>query len=110
MRMLSGAALRSLVRNGANLELDARDVDVNLAYELLELGGPGTFTFVAADHYPPEALERLAFLGHSRVTFRFDSCGSHESESESDRGATKAKRDGFRPETSRRLSRPAPAA
>lgn len=72
MKMVSGASLRALVRSGANLELDARQVSVDLACDLLQQGGSGTITFLAADHYPPAALERLAYLGRSRVTFRFN--------------------------------------
>jgi hypothetical protein len=70
--MLSGLALRTLVRQGVNLELDARQVDVGLACDLLQVGGDSHFTFVAAGHYPTATLERIATLGRSRVTFRFD--------------------------------------
>lgn len=72
MTMQSGAALLSLVRNGVNLELDAREVQAELAFELVEIGGASNFTFLAAEHYAPDALERLARIGQSRVTFRFE--------------------------------------
>ncbi|THD58848.1 hypothetical protein [Phenylobacterium sp.] len=70
--MLSGLALRTLVRQGVNLELDARQVDAALACDLLQLGGASHFTFIAAGHYDASTLERIAALGHSRITFRFD--------------------------------------
>ena len=72
MQMLSGASLRALVRSGVNLELDARQVAADLACDLVQIGGSSTFTFMSADHYPAAALERLAHLGNSRVTFRFN--------------------------------------
>jgi hypothetical protein len=71
MQMLSVASLRALIRQGANLELDARQVDIALACDLAEIGGPSQFIFLNANHYPPAALERLASIGHSRITFRF---------------------------------------
>jgi hypothetical protein len=64
-------SLRALVRQGANLELDAAEVEFNLALDLLRLGGASHFVFNDADHYSPASLEKLASLGHSRVTFRF---------------------------------------
>jgi hypothetical protein len=72
MKMPSGAALRALVRQGVNLELDSRQIDVSLACDLLRIGGPSHFTFVDADYYSASHLERIANLGRTRVTFRFD--------------------------------------
>jgi hypothetical protein len=72
MKMQSGATLRALIRQGANLELDARQVDIGLACDLAEIGGTSQFVFLNADHYPPASLERLASIGHSRITFRFN--------------------------------------
>lgn len=73
MQSQLGMSLRALVRQGANLELDAAQVEFNLAMDLLRLGGSSQFIFLDADHYSPASLEKLASLGHSRVTFRFSS-------------------------------------
>jgi hypothetical protein len=72
MKMLSGASLRALVRKGVNLELDARQIDVGVACDLAEIGGPSQFVILHAEHYPQASLERLASIGHSRITFRFE--------------------------------------
>lgn len=72
MKMLSGATLRALVRHGVNLELDARQIDIGVACDLVEIGGSSHFVFLHADHYPQATLERLAHIGRSRITFRFD--------------------------------------
>jgi hypothetical protein len=71
MKAPLATALRALVRQGANLELSAAQVDFSLAVDLIRLGGVSHFVFLDADHYSPSGLEQLASLGHSRVTFRF---------------------------------------
>lgn len=72
MKMLSGASLRALVRQGVNLELDARQIHIGVACDLAEIGGASQFVILHAEHYPQAALERLANIGHSRITFRFE--------------------------------------
>ena len=63
MKMPTGAALRALVRQGVNLELDAKHTPSNLALDLLQLGGSSHFVIVDAGVYSPQALEQLGNLG-----------------------------------------------
>jgi hypothetical protein len=77
MKMPTGAALRALVRQGVNLELDAKHTPSHLALDLLQLGGSSHFVIVDAGVYSPQALEQLGNLGHSRITFRFWESDTH---------------------------------